>query len=394
MNALLSISNKNLLSFSGMEDWVSGVSSAPTDYTLSGASAAVAQEGTIIKRGLYSAKVTRAGADAMLYTDFSDYASYLGRQMTYGAWVYATVASRARISIGDGVGTTNSSYHTGDSTWQFLTVTRNIDAAATRIRCGNEVNTGNTDAYFDGSILVEGASTFLDLSSYIEDWKPGKKYRMSRFIVARRPGIIIPATEHDSVAIKMSGTIYGTTPTTARTAWDAFLQALNESEKDLYLYDDRFLRVYLDSQNHEYVAALRAIKFDLSFTAQSPFSFYAQKYRSQQSISASPTSFTVTNNGSAYSKPKITFVAGGSDIVSCTIENLTTGQTWSFTGTVVAGNSLIVDFDLVTLTNNGVDSIASSVGDYPQFRLNPGANSLKFTGTNCTIKVDWYDRWL
>lgn len=394
MNSLVSISNANLLEFSGMEDWVSGTSSAPTDHTLSGASAAVAQESTIVKRGTYSARVTRAGADATLYYDILTYSSYLGRQMTFGAWVYATVASRARVSIDDGVGASQSSYHTGDSTWQFLTVTRNIDVAATRIRSGMEVNTGNTAAYFDGGILVEGASAFLDMSGYLENWKPSKKYRMSRFVVSRRPGIIIPSSEHDSVGIKMTGKVYGATPTAARTAWDAFLQAINDSEKDLYLYDDRFIRVFLDSQNHEYIAALRCVKFDISFSAQNPFHLYSQRYRSQQAIAASPTSFTVTNNGSAYSKPRITFLAGGASITSCTIENLTTGQLWTFTGTVSAGTSLIVDFDAVTLTNNAVDSIASSVGDYPQFRLNPGANLLKFTGSNCTIKVDWYDRWI
>lgn len=394
MNALLFISNKNLLEWSSMEDWVNGTSSAPTGHTLSGASATVARESTIVKRGTYSAKITRVGADATLYHDLTTYASYQGRLMTFGAWVYATVASRARLSINDGVGSTNSSYHTGDSTWQFLTVSRNIDVSATEIRCGMEVNTGNTSAYFDGALLVEGTLSFTDLSGYINDWKPNKKYRMSRFSVARRPGIIIPNTEHDSISVKMTGQLYGSTPTEARTSFDTFLQALNGSEKDLYLYDDRMMRVFLESQSHDYIAALRCMKFDISFVAQSPFSVSPQKYRSEQSIAASPTSFTVTTNGNAYTKPKITFTAGGSSITSCTIENLTTGQLWTFNGTVTAGNIMIVDFENVTLTNNGVDSVANSVGDYPQFQLNPGANILKFTGSNCTIDVDWYDRWL
>lgn len=394
MNALLNISNRNLLEWSGMEDWVSGAAAAPTNHTLSGASATVAQEATIVKRGTYSAKVTRVGADATLYYDLSTYLNYQGRQVTLGAWVYATVASRARISIDDGVGASQSTYHTGDSTWQFLTVTRNIDTAATRLRSGFEVNTGNTSGYFDGAILSEGSLAFTDISSYLNNWRGSKQYRMSRFTVARRPGLIIPNTEHDSISLKMNGQLFGTTPTAARTAWDSFLQAINGSEKDLYLYDDRFMRVFLDSMNPEPIAALRGFKFDMSFVAQVPFSLSSQRYRIQQAIAASPTTFTVTTLGNVYSKPMITFLAGGSDITTCTIENLTTGQLWTFTGTVVAGNSLIVDFDAVTLTNNGVDSIANSVGDYPQFRLDPGANQLKFTGSNCTIKVDWFDRWL
>lgn len=394
MNALINISNKNLLPFSGMEDWVSGVSAAPTDHTLSGASATVVQEATIVKRGTYSAKVTRVGADATLYYDLPSYASYLGRKMTLGVWVYATVASRARISLGDNIGSSASSYHTGDSTWQFLTVTRDIDPAATRIRSGMEVNTGNTSGYFDGGLLCEGPNAFTDLSSYLEEWKPGKRYRMSKFIIARRPGAITPFVEHDSKTISMTGKICGTTPTTARTSFDAMMQAVNDSEKDLYLYDDRFLRGFIQSQDENYIAALRVIPFNLQFYAPTPFYLSAQKYRNQQTIVASPTTFTLTTNGNTYTKPKIRITAGGSDVTSCTIENLTTGQLWTFTATITAGTYMEVDFYESTVLNNSVDSLQYSVGDFPQFQLNPGANQIRFTGSNCTIAIDWFDRWL
>lgn len=394
MTSLVSVSNKNLLEWSNMEDWVSGTTVAPTEHTLSGTGATIARNSSIVKRGTYSAAVTRVGNDATLYHDLPTYASYLGRKMTFGAWVYATVASRARLSIGDGVGTTNSSYHTGDSTWQFLTVTRNIDPTATRIRCGMEVNTGNTVGYFDGGVLVEGASVFTDLSEYLETWNNGKKYRLTKFVIPRRAGVYIPNSEHDTLSVKVSGKVYGATADTARTNYDAMLQAIGSGEKDLYLYDDRFLRVILENYDGEYIAALRCIPFSLSFVCQSPFSWFVQKLRTQQAIASSPTTFTVTTNGSAPTKPKISFVAGGADITSCIIENLTTGQIWTFTGTVTAGDTLVVDFDNGILTNDGVDAIANSVGDYPQFRLDPGGNELKFTGSNCTIKVDYFDRWL
>lgn len=394
MNALVSISPKNLLEWSGMEDWVDGTSSAPTNHTLTGASATVAREGTIVKRGTYSAAVTRVGADAVLYTDYGGYSTYLGRKMTFGAWVYATVASRARLQIGDGVGTSNSSYHSGVAGWEYLTVTRNIDTTATRIRCGLEVNTGNTTAYIDGGILVEGATTFTDLSTYLEDWKPSKKYRMAKFTVARRAGVITPSSEHDSKTYALSGKVYGTTLATARTAFDSILQAINNGEKELYLYDDRLIRAYLDSQDHEYIAALRVMKFNMRFHAPDPFYRALQKTRNQQTISSSPTTYTVTNNGTAPTRPVISFVAGGTDITSLTIENLTTGQTWSWTGTVTAGDTLEVDFENATILNDSVDAVQYSVGDYPQWRLDSGANQVKFTGSNCVIKLDYVERFL
>lgn len=392
MTADLKVSPKNLLEWSHMEDWVSGTSLAPTQHTLSGASATVAREGTIVKSGTYSAAVARVGANATLYHDLLDYTSYLGRRMTFGAWVYATVASRARISLGDDVGTTDSSYHSGVAGWEFLTVTRNIDSSAVRIRCGMEVNDGNTTAYFDGGILVEGETTYLDLSEYIESWKPSQKIRMPNFIAPRHAGLIIPSTEYGEKSISLTGKVYGATRDTARTNFDNFIKSFGKGEKDLYVYDDRYFRGFLSSFDWDYIAALRCLKFQLKFTCQDPFSFYLQKYRSSQAISSSPTTFTITNNGNVRIRPDVFFVAGGSDITSCSLENLTSGQVFSFTDTVAAGDTLEVDCDNLQVENDAVDSLDAFSGDFLYFE--PGQNQIKFTGSNCTILFDTRDKWL
>lgn len=392
MNADLKVSPKNLLEWSQMEDWVNGTSSAPTNHTLSGASATVARQSTTVKSGTYSAGVTRVGADATLYHDFQDYASYLGRRMTFGAWVYATVASRARLSIGDGVGTSNSSYHSGVAGWEFLTVTRNIDSSGTRIRCGMEVNTGNTTAYFDGGILVEGETVFLDISEYVESWKPSQKIRMPNFVAPRKAGLIIPSTEDGERSISLMGKVYGTTKDIARTNFDNFVKAFGKGEKDLYIYDDRYVQGFLSSFEYDYIAALRCLKFQLKLTCQNPYSIFLQKYRSSQSISSSPTTFTITNNGNVRIRPDVFFVAGGSSITSCSMENLTTGQVFSFSGTVSAGNTLEIDCDNLIVENNAVDALGSFTGDF--LYLEPGQNQIKFTGSNCTILFDTRDKWL
>lgn len=392
MNSALKISPRNLLEWSNMEDWVSGASAAPTEHTLSGASATVAQESTIIKQGTYSAKVTRVGTDCMIYHDLATYASYLGRQMTFGCWCYATVASRVRISISDGVGSSTSSFHSGGSSWEYLTVTRNIDTSATRIRVQMEVVTGNTSGYFDGGILIEGPTTFTDLSSYLEEWKPGQRFRLSKFVAARRPGVITPASEIGEKTLALSGKVFGTTATAARTSFDAMFQSLIDGEKDLYLYDDRFMRGYLESEDHDYIAALRCMKFNLRFHAQRPFNYFLQRLRKQQAISATPTTFTVTNNGNVYSNPIIQFVSGVSTLTAFSLENLTTGQIMTYNGTVVLADILKVDCEEITVENDGVDDVSNFVGDF--IKLAPGDNQIKYTGANCTIKVDSWDRWL
>jgi hypothetical protein len=158
---------------SSMEIWGAGAAAAPTGWTLSGAGATVAKNTTAgqFKLGAASAALTRVGTDCMLYQDIDTIADYgpvdrwQGRTVSFGCWVRATVASRAKISIEDGVGSTASSFHSGGSTYEFLTVTRTIDAAATRVRIRLEVVTGNTVAQFDGAVMDEASAIYRWIAS-------------------------------------------------------------------------------------------------------------------------------------------------------------------------------------------------------------------------------------
>ena len=153
----------NLLSNGNFENWSAGTAVAPDGWTLGGAGASVAREATIIKQGTYSAKLTRAGTDCSLKQSIhttKGIAYWKGRKITISKWVYATVANRARIIISDAVGSTASSYHTGDSTWQLLTTTRTIDSSATEVTSYCYLDSGDTSAYFDGAMCVEGESPF------------------------------------------------------------------------------------------------------------------------------------------------------------------------------------------------------------------------------------------
>jgi hypothetical protein len=151
----------NLLPNSSFEVWEKGTSTAPAGWTLTGASATVTREATTIKHGDYSAKLTRSGTDCHLSRDIYEEAGKTyarSRQFTIGAWVYATVASRARLRVNDGTTTTYSSYHTGNSTWQFLTVTVTLGAAASVFHVSLAVDTGDTSAFVDGITVIEGTT--------------------------------------------------------------------------------------------------------------------------------------------------------------------------------------------------------------------------------------------
>jgi len=149
----------NLLVNGDFEYWYGGTSVAPDGWNLAGSGVTIARESTIVKLGTYSAKLTRTVDDCSLYIyqiqTEKGLAYWKGRTFTLGCWVYATVANRARISI-SGDSETTSAYHSGNSTWEWLTVTATIGNSTTNVYAVLKILNGNTSVYFDGAILVEG----------------------------------------------------------------------------------------------------------------------------------------------------------------------------------------------------------------------------------------------
>jgi len=151
----------NLISNGAMELWTAGTSVAPDGWTLSGVGATV-DRWTSTNIGLYVARLTRVTNNCNISQSITGglfpVAYWRGKSVTLGCWVYSTVATRGKIYIYDGVGSSVSAYHPGDSTWRFLTVTRVIDASATNVIAYLQVDTGDTSVYFDGAICVEGSA--------------------------------------------------------------------------------------------------------------------------------------------------------------------------------------------------------------------------------------------
>ncbi|MEM3426774.1 MAG: carbohydrate binding domain-containing protein [Nitrososphaerales archaeon] len=111
------------------------------------------------KIGSYSLKGVNPGGATHFYRyDLYSKASYgllTGRTVTFGAWVWASVANKVRvfISLGDG-NHVSSSLHPGDSTWVWLSVSRTVqtpyDAWA---NVGLEIQDGGGTAYMDGAVF-------------------------------------------------------------------------------------------------------------------------------------------------------------------------------------------------------------------------------------------------
>ena len=134
-------------------------------YTVSGAGAQYRRSGTGLtattrKVGKYCVQLTAGGGatgsltqqllTTTSYDDVFDLETF-----SAGCYVWCASSSAARISLYDGAGTVYSSYHTGNSTWQWLTLTKTIEAAADRLAFNMEAASGVT-AYFSGPTVIMG----------------------------------------------------------------------------------------------------------------------------------------------------------------------------------------------------------------------------------------------
>lgn len=133
-----------LLTNTGFED-----GDPPTGWTLAGAGASWARSNEQAYAGDYSGKLTRAGADCFAYQGYTGYAKYKGLNATLTAQLYATIASRARLHIYNGVTSSYSLYHTGGSSWELLSATNLVSPTADRLNANCHIDTGDTSAYFD-----------------------------------------------------------------------------------------------------------------------------------------------------------------------------------------------------------------------------------------------------
>jgi hypothetical protein len=136
-------SSSNMANNGNFESWASA--SSCNNWYLS--QCTVARESIIVHSGTYSAKVTSTGAATEFYSD--QIPGFKNKTATWGAWVYCTTANTARVFVTDAITYSYySSYHTGDSTWQYLTVSHS--------------NIGNSDVMRPELIVANGGVAYID----------------------------------------------------------------------------------------------------------------------------------------------------------------------------------------------------------------------------------------
>jgi len=162
------------------------------------------------KYGTYSMKVTWASGGEAYGEVHPTPATYLGKKITFSAWVWSSVANMACLNIYDNAGAgyeaVQSAYHPGDSTWRLLTVSKTLRSGLTDLILRCRIATGSANsAYFDGvlSPYSDSVSPTLAIDS--------GNYSTGAFTKALTG--LTPNTDYRAVAFAQNsaGTSYGST---------------------------------------------------------------------------------------------------------------------------------------------------------------------------------------
>src|SRR3972149_60918 len=140
------VAQKNLLANGDLELWTAGTTSAPDNFTLSGAAAAILKSGpaqadtTDLGVGTYSARITSGGGEAAKLTqiaisvaNMSRWRNVQGKKIALAVRVKTSTSNTVRIVVDDGVTTTGSGYNTTTSAEEDLAVVHLLDSAATKL---------------------------------------------------------------------------------------------------------------------------------------------------------------------------------------------------------------------------------------------------------------------
>lgn len=395
--SFLKISPKNYLNDWGeFESW-QAETVAPDGWT-SSSSPLIQQETTIKKFGNYSARLVGSGALGGLIRTIPDGSDYQGRTFSLGFWA-RSASTGPYIQLNDGVAV-KTLHLDGLNAMAFHTIPpMKIDYAATKIEIALLASAQAT-AYFDSGILCEGEflMTTFDDNIVVSEMSPSINMRQDIYELSQRSGAFIPDSIPKSKTLKLSGSVVGSDTASTRTHFDGLMKALisqrASEKKELHIQDERVLEVFVKNVESRFVAGANMIRYSAQIEAPDASARFIGKIRKSQYVQGtSIKEFNLSYNGTSQTRPIVSFIASEGVITTCQLENLTTQETIAYTGTVPNGVALNIDCFDGTVFNSGISRV-SDFGTSDFISLVHGTNYFRFSGSECRILIDYFERYL
>ena len=118
-----------------------------------------------------------------------------------------------------------------------------------------------------------------------------------------------------------------------------------------------------------------------------PFKYSAEDNQKVFSVDSTTTSISIRNSGNIYSRPVLTITGSGSIDLYLNDIQLFEINMESYTSITIDTNNMNA-YNGTALLNRNV------IGNYDNFKLNVGKNTISWTGNITQIEIDNYSRWI
>ena len=118
-----------------------------------------------------------------------------------------------------------------------------------------------------------------------------------------------------------------------------------------------------------------------------PFKYSAEDNQKVFSVDSTTTSISIRNSGNIYSRPVLTITGSGSIDLYLNDIQLFEINMESYTSITIYTNNMNA-YNGTALLNRNV------IGNYDNFKLNVGKNTISWTGNITQIEIDNYSRWI
>jgi phage-related protein len=195
--------------------------------------------------------------------------------------------------------------------------------------------------------------------------------------------------------LKLKVKIYGRNETEHKKLEDDFKFHLLQGKKRLYPDMTRYINVTrVSNVSHKWLNNVNfklASEIELTMVCEDPF-WYFGNVMQEETIVSSPHDFTVFNTGNVEAFPIIVITANA-DNPAMTLKNETDNLLFSYIdANFLSGDVLVIDCIKGTVQKNGISSIKFFSGSF--IKLLHGANAMKYTGANSSIKLEYTNRYL
>lgn len=133
---------------------------------------------------------------------------------------------------------------------------------------------------------------------------------------------------------------------------------------------------------------------DIIFNCNDPLAYDVNLVSNNYNIDADPKTIVETAGGTAYIKPIYSLTAGANFTpLTLKLENLDIGEDINWSANMAIGQVLSIDVTAWVVALDGVASMSSVTGKFPQLR--PGANNIQVTGfgTLGTLNIEYRNRY-